>query len=99
MNYQTLPDLKLLQAFEDECRWRNKMGEKVALDMPVLTALTLHAALRDTLATKHYMAEFQAELQDVLNMLDLKLNRTPAIAEAHRRGAYTQGRLYALANR
>jgi hypothetical protein len=86
MDFKTLDQAELFRHYEDEARMRTRAGEYVAFDLPILSALTLHAVIRQAVMAGAHPFEMRRELAAIVEALEEILNRTPAIAETHRRG-------------
>jgi hypothetical protein len=89
MNFQTMETDALLAAYHSELSWRRELGEHVALEIPVADAEAAHTALRVLIRYQPQYAEIQDAIVRVIAQFGRSLDRTPAIAEAHRRGVVT----------
>jgi len=86
MSFRDLDQAELFHWYENEARMRARACERVAFELPILTCLTLHAVVRKAALSGELPIEMRMELARVVTELDKILNRTPAIAETHRRG-------------
>lgn len=86
MIYEKLSTERLFELYADECKWRHDLGEHVTLNLPFFTALSIHSVLQSFLRSDYDVSEVRKEITAVLAAIEPILNRTPAIAEALRRG-------------
>lgn len=80
------PEDEISRVFGQELQWRAQLGEKIAIELPFVRALCLASVLLECLRRIEDDDLLKANVRFVFDKLREPLARTPAIAEALRRG-------------